>query len=347
MITAADLDHRLDELSAAVDAWTRALFQVYRPRAEQFAGLLSYPLGWVDAELRPLSAPAPAGKRLRPALCLLICEAVGGDARPALAPAAAIELIHNFSLVHDDIQDQSPLRRGRPTVWALWETAQAINVGDGLFALAQLALFHEPSVPAPLLVEAGRRLSLTCLRLVEGQFLDLYLQAGGEASFETYEAMVDGKTGALIACAAWLGARFGGASPEQAERFAAFGRQLGLAFQFQDDLLGVWGDPTLTGKSAEADLRTRKQALPAVLGLQAKGPLAERFRALFRQPGEMSAAEAVEARQLLESIGVRQRVEELIDTAYARTEAALRSALGAAEAPLLWALVERLRQRSA
>jgi geranylgeranyl diphosphate synthase type I len=342
-----DLDARLDRLSAEVDAWTRAFFERHRPAADRFAGLISYPLGWVDTALRPLDPPAPAGKRLRPAVCLLVCEAVGGDHRPALAPAAAIELVHNFSLVHDDIQDESPLRRGRPTVWAGWQTAQAINVGDSLFALAQLAVVDADHCPAELLVAAARRLNQTCLRLVEGQFLDLELQAAGSASLTAYQTMVGGKTAALLECATWLGARFGGADQARAERFAAFGRQIGLAFQFQDDLLGIWGDPALTGKSAETDLRTRKQALPAVLALQASGSDADRFRELFLAPGEMSAEQARAAAELLEALGIRQRADRMVEAGYARAADDLRAALGEQPDSPLWALLRKFRDRSA
>jgi geranylgeranyl diphosphate synthase type I len=347
MASADNLDDRLERLSAEVDAWTRAFFQRHRPTAERFAGLLSYPLGWVDPELRPLDPPAPAGKRLRPALCLLVCEAVGGDHRAALAPAAAIELVHNFSLVHDDIQDESPLRRGRPTVWVRWQTSQAINVGDSLFALAQLALLDDGEQPADLLVSAARRLNQTCLRLVEGQYLDLELQEAGSASLKAYQTMIGGKTAALLECAAWLGARFGGADDGRAERFAAFGRQLGLAYQFQDDLLGIWGDPALTGKSADSDLRSRKQALPAVLALQASGPLAERFRDLFLAPGEMSSEQARVAAEQLDDLGVREQAGRMVDEGYARAAEALQGALGELSHSPLSDLLQRFKDRAA
>ena len=346
MIASADLDARLEQLSSEVDAWTRSFFERYRPTAERFAGMLSYPLGWVDSDLRRLAQPTPAGKRLRPVLCLLVCEAVGGDHRPALAAAAAVELVHNFSLVHDDIQDESPLRRGRPTVWARWQTAQAINVGDGLFALGQLALLQDTAGPSNLLVECLARLSVTCLRLVEGQFLDLELQSAGSASLKAYQTMISGKTAALLECSAWLGARFGGAEPERAERFAGFGRDLGLAFQSQDDLLGVWGDPALTGKSADADLRSRKQALPAVLALQATGPAAERFREAFTRDGEMVAQDLLAARAALETLGIRRQVEQLVEQEYRRAGCGLRSALGDQPDSVLWALVRYFRERA-
>jgi geranylgeranyl diphosphate synthase type I len=343
----ADLDARLDELSSELDRWTAELFQRFRPAAERFAGMLSYPLGWVGADLRPLHSPAQSGKRLRPALCLLVCEAVSGDHRRAMAPAAAIELVHNFSLVHDDIQDGSHLRRGRPTVWSNWQTAQAINVGDSLFALAQVALLEASAGAPDLVIEAARRLNVTCLRLVEGQYLDLELQAAGQATSEAYQTMIAGKTAALLEYAAWAGSRFGGAQPDQAERYAEFGRLLGLAFQIQDDLLGVWGDPTITGKPGDADLRDRKQALPAILALQARGAAADQFRQLFRAPGAMTDEAAQRGLALLEDLGIQTRVQALMKSKYREAEAALDSALDNRDTTWLRALLRRFRDRTA
>ena len=341
------LDRRLEQLSAEAEAWTAAFFERSRPASDRFAALLGYPLGWTDATLARLERPVAAGKRLRPALALLICEELAGDHRPALPPAAAVELVHNFSLVHDDIQDESPLRRGRPTVWSLWQTAQAINVGDALFVLAQLAVTEAEALSPALRIACQRRLNAACLELVEGQYRDLDLQANGDATFESYQRMIGGKTAALIACTCWLGARSGGGTERRADAFAAFGRQLGIAFQHQDDLLGVWGDPAETGKSADTDLRTRKQALPAVLGLQAQGPLADRFRQLFIGQGELSAEAAAEAADLLLRLGIRERVAEMVDRGYACAAALLDSALGASRGDLLKALLERFRRRAA
>lgn len=346
MFSQSVLDDRLNRLSDEIGFWLHDYCARHRPRAERFAGFLDYPLGWVDHDLRPLDPPAPSGKRLRPALCLLVAEAVGGDYRSALAPAGAIELIHNFSLVHDDIQDQSPLRRGRPTVWDRWGSAQAINVGDSLFSLAQLALLDDESTAPVLRVEAAQALNQACLRLVEGQFLDLDLQDSGAATLEAYQSMVGGKTAALLACSARLGARYGGADAEQAARFASFGRQLGLAFQYQDDWLGVWGDPAETGKSAETDLRTRKQALPALLGLSASGPTADRFRAVFMSNTELDPDQAHQARLLLEQLGVRDEVSQTFQGTYDAAEAELQLALSGAGSEALPALLQRFRVRS-
>ena len=345
MFSPSVLDDRLDRLSEEIGLWLRGCCARHRPRSARFAGFLDYPLGWVDHNLHRLDPPAPSGKRLRPALCLLVAEAVGGDYRSALAPAGAIELIHNFSLVHDDIQDQSPLRRGRPTVWDRWGTAQAINVGDSLFSLAQLALLDDDATPPALRVEAAQSLNQACLRLVEGQFLDLDLQDSGAATLEAYQSMVGGKTAALLECSARLGARYGGAAPAQADRFASFGRQLGLAFQYQDDWLGVWGDPAETGKSAETDLRTRKQALPALLGLSASGPTADHFQSIFMSNTELDPDQAHQARLLLEQLGVREQVNQTFQATYDVAEAELQLALSGHGSEALTALLQRFRVR--
>jgi geranylgeranyl diphosphate synthase type I len=347
MFSQSAIDDRLDRLSEEIGLWLRDFCARHRPRSERFAGFLDYPLGWVDHDLRPLEPPAPSGKRLRPALCLLVAEAVGGRYRSALPPAGAIELIHNFSLVHDDIQDHSPLRRGRPTVWDRWGASQAINVGDSLFSLAQLALLDDEGTLPALRVEAAQALNRACLRLVEGQFLDLDLQDSGAATLEAYQSMVGGKTAALLECSARLGARYGGAQPEQANRFARFGRQLGLAFQYQDDWLGVWGDLAETGKSAETDLRTRKQALPALLALSASGSTADRFRAVFMSNSELDPDQAHHARLLLEQLGVREQVHQTFQATYATAEAELRLALQSAPSDDLTALLQRFRARRA
>lgn len=342
---ASNVDARLAELSAALDDWLRAALDRWGPRADRFKAMLAYPLGWTDERLQRLATAAPAGKRLRPGLVMLGCESICGDPLRALPAAAAVELVHNFSLVHDDIQDRGDLRRGRPTVWVTWGEAQAINVGDSLFALAELAILSESSLEPGRVLEAARALNSACMRLVEGQFLDLDLQGSGRSGFAAYELMIAGKTGALIKCCARLGAIFGGAGPELVERFAALGRALGAAFQYQDDELGMWGDPAEIGKSVDSDLRTRKQALPAVLALDAHGPAADRFRELFDRPGELSDQEAAEARRYLEELGIRPRVAEMVRARYREALDRLAEMGPDVETGLLTALIEQMAAR--
>jgi geranylgeranyl diphosphate synthase type I len=172
-----NLDEQLRRLGDETDGCIRtAIAQHVSPKARRLGAMLEYHFGWRDEHLEPLTVPAPTGKKLRPALVLLVCQAVAGEInRPARDAAAAVEIIHNFSLVHDDIQDRSLLRRHRRTVWSLWGAPQGINAGDALFALAQLVVMQGGAAPA---AEMGAELNATALLLAEGQFLDIDLQDG-------------------------------------------------------------------------------------------------------------------------------------------------------------------------
>ena len=229
--------------------------------------MMQYHMGWLDATLAP--AAAPRGKQLRPLMCLLACEAAGGNWRAALPAATAVELVHNFSLIHDDIEDNSETRRHRDTVWHLWGIPQAINTGDAMWSLARLschrlaALGHAPE--AILRVVAA--LDRACLELCTGQYLDLAFEGQAVVSPEDYISMISGKTAALLAAALESGAVLAGASDASVAAYRNFGHALGLAFQICDDILGIWGDPAVTGKSAAGDILTRKKTLPALYAL--------------------------------------------------------------------------------
>ena len=171
--------------------------------------MMAYHMGWLDDQGDTAGAvEAEAGKRIRPTLCLLTCEALGGELRPALPAAAALELVHNFSLIHNDIQDGTPDRHHRPSVWWVWGPAQGINAGDGMHALARLSLLRqtEKGMPSEKALRAVATLDTACLRLCEGQYLDLTYQERVDISQDAYFQMVEGKTAALMSCAAELGA---------------------------------------------------------------------------------------------------------------------------------------------
>ncbi|HZD72413.1 MAG TPA: polyprenyl synthetase family protein [Actinomycetota bacterium] len=289
--------------------------------------MMAYHLGWLNQELRPCAADG--GKRIRPALCFLACEHVGAAAAVALPGAMAVELIHNFSLVHDDIEDNSPLRRHRATVWSLWGVGHGINVGDGLFALAQLALLEsgdgldgvDPKKPN----RAARTLNRTCLALCEGQALDLELQSGEAADLASYLTMIRGKTAALFGCAAELGALLAGAPDSVTHRMGEFGRAMGEAYQMLDDVMGVWGTPSATGKLA-SDVLQRKHGLPAVLAWRrAEAADLGRLRVLYRKPEPMADEEARWVVRLFDRLGVREEAERLMLDRLGRAEAVLRS----------------------
>ncbi len=230
--------------------------------------LVCYPLGWVDAQGNPSSVIT--GKRIRPLLTLLSAEAVSGNWRHALPAAAAVELLHNFSLIHDDIEDASEIRHNRPTVWKVWGTATAINAGDALFSIAYTALEFLKNEPLPpeIVLEAWSIFNRTNLELTRGQHLDIQFETRQRVSVDDYISMISGKSAALVAASAQLGALVGSCKSDLAACFADFGLNLGLAFQIRDDILGIWGDPAVTGKSAASDIVSRKKSLPVLIGLQ-------------------------------------------------------------------------------
>ncbi|MBK8025984.1 MAG: polyprenyl synthetase family protein [Chloroflexi bacterium] len=255
-------------MRSIVDHWTAAY-----PSA--LAAMLRYPMGWVDETGNPKEYPA--GKRIRPLLLLLCADATGGDWQHALPAAAAVEFLHNFSLVHDDIQDDSPTRHGRDTVWRVWGKPNAINAGDALFTIsyATMSDLHRTDTPTPIALEAMSIFNRTNLELIRGQYLDMAFETQATVTVEEYISMIRGKSAALIAACAQLGSLIGSRDPQCASLYAEYGLALGLAFQIRDDILGVWGDPALTGKSAATDILTRKKTLPVLFGLAQDPELAK------------------------------------------------------------------------
>ena len=233
--------------------------------------MLRYHLGWEDTT----GAPATnIGKRLRPALCLLTCGAVGGDVGKAVPFASAIELVHNFSLVHDDVQDRDQTRHGRETVWSVWGEAQAINAGDALLAIAHLSLAESTNagLSAETAARAASLLSERTLEMVEGQVMDIEFESRLDVTLEEYVAMISRKTGALFDASLSLGGLAGGATLSDVEALGRCGRALGIAFQVRDDMLGVWGAEERTGKPAASDIRRRKKSLPVVYAFDRADP---------------------------------------------------------------------------
>ncbi len=233
---------------------------------------MRYHLGWEDATGMPVAASP--GKLLRPAAVLLAAEALGTAPERAASAAAAVQLIHDFSLLHDDIEDRSERRRDRATLWTLVGVPQAINTGDGMHVLARLALLRlsERDFEAATVLQAARELDAACLRLVEGQHADMAMEGRSDVARADYLAMIEGKTAAMFATPFALGALLGGGDARTVDAFRAFGRHVGMAFQAADDLLGIWGDPSVTGKPTSDDLRARKMTLPVIAAIEAAGP---------------------------------------------------------------------------
>jgi geranylgeranyl diphosphate synthase, type I len=271
----------------------------------ELRSMLDYHMGWEGEG----AGPEAQGKRIRPLLVLLCAQAAGENWRDALPAAAAVELLHNFSLVHDDIQDKSPLRRSRSTVWVKWGIAQAINAGDVLFTLAFLALQDlAPKLPAQDILLASRTLQQTCLRLTEGQYLDMAYETQNHLPLDAYWPMIGGKTSALLACCAELGALAGGAGDEKRAFFRQYGYSLGLAFQVLDDWLGIWGDVALTGKSVDSDLVTGKKSFPVIYALAQSGAFARRW-----EKGPILPEEVAEVVGLLEAEGAEKHTLEIAE----------------------------------
>jgi len=267
--------------------------------------MLRYHLGWEDERGRPLNEGG--GKLLRPTLCLLACQAAGGDWRRALPAAAAVELVHDFSLVHDDIQDRDRERRHRPTVWSVWGEAQGINAGDALLALARMTLSRlvESGVPAAKVVEVGGVLDAATLEMVGGQVLDLEGEERLRVGLELYLAMIEKKTGALFDCSLRLGGLLGDEEGGVAEALGRCGRLLGVAFQVRDDMLGVWGAESEIGKPTAADIRRRKKSLPVVYALErAEGATAEALERAYSKP-ELDEADVSLVMEVLDSLGAQ------------------------------------------
>jgi geranylgeranyl diphosphate synthase type I len=307
------LERIIADLVPQIDTELRHITRTPHHSLGSYYGMLHYHLGWTDEELNPIQRAS--GKRLRPLLCLLSCQALGGAVSHALPAACAIELIHNFSLVHDDIQDGSHTRRGRRAVWDIWGLDQGINVGDGLFALAHLGLHRlsDRGVSSSRQLATSLALNRACLALCEGQYFDMTFEDLLTVDQDQYLWMIRRKTAALLAAATEIGASLATDNASTVEHFYRFGEQLGLAFQIQDDILGAWGDEAVTGKSAASDIRDRKKTLPIVYALNQteNRQAAHQLSKAYSRPAPLDDAAIQMILDLLHDVGARQWAEEM------------------------------------
>jgi geranylgeranyl diphosphate synthase type I len=260
--------HTNDEMRRVIDG---------RRPTGRLEDMMKYHLGWVDEQFQPCDFKG--GKQLRSTMCLLACEAISGDYRKALPAAAALELVHNFSLIHDDIEDGDEKRRHRDTVWKVWGVPQAINTGDAMDVISYMAIMDLEVRPEPM-IEILRVFNDTIMRLCEGQYLDMDFQSRDKVAVEEYVRMITGKTAALIEAATAIGAMTATDDREVIRRFRGFGLKIGIGFQIQDDILGIWGDPAKTGKSARNDIRNKKKTLPVLYAMQ-YSPQRDELRRLY------------------------------------------------------------------
>lgn len=278
----------------------------------------AYHLGLADAEGNPTQGGS--GKALRPALALLSARAAGAPPERGVTAALAVELVHNWSLLHDDIMDGDTERRHRPTAWTVFGVGAAILAGDALLALAQELLLESE---APQGSWAARCLSAAVTRLIAGQGNDLAFEKRDDVTLAECLDMAGDKTAALMACACSIGAVHLGAPPALAMSLAGFGAHVGLAFQLTDDLLGIWGAPEVTGKPVRADLRARKKSLPVVAALSSGLPQADELRALLISPDPLTEDDLIRAADLVVAAGGRQWAENEADAQLAAANASL------------------------
>ncbi|MBC6451499.1 family 2 encapsulin nanocompartment cargo protein polyprenyl transferase [Actinokineospora xionganensis] len=280
-----------------LDPALRAAVDTLPQSVRRIAG---YHFGWWDEH--GWATTADAGKAVRPALVLTTAEAVGGAAAMAVPAAVAVELVHNFTLLHDDVMDGDRTRRHRPTAWSVFGLGPAILAGDALLTLAYdvLAASEHPRAQA-----GSRLMSAAVLAVQEGQAADLAFEKRADVDLAECVRMAEGKTGALLGCSTALGALFGGGTPTQVDHLRGYGERLGLAFQLVDDLLGIWGDPEATGKPVYSDLDNRKKSLPVVAALASATTAARDLAALYHRRTPLTPTDLGRAAELIDRTGAR------------------------------------------
>ena len=287
-----------DSGSAAVRS---ALHEAVSRLDDTIRPMAAYHLGWCDEHGRP--SAADGGKSIRSRLTLLAARAAGGDERCAIPGAVAVEMVHNFSLVHDDLMDRDATRRHRPTVWAVWGDAMALLVGDAMLTLAHAVLLDTGT---PRSITATRIIGTATQELIRGQAADIDFERRDDVSLAECTEMAMGKTAALLAAAAAIGGVLAGADPDTTAALERFGRDVGIAFQLVDDLLGIWGDPEVTGKPVFSDLRARKKTLPVTWAVESGRAEGRALAEWLARPGEPGQDERAAAAGLVEASGARR-----------------------------------------
>jgi geranylgeranyl diphosphate synthase, type I len=299
----------------------RGLYRFFKDRPQVtplFWEMINHHFGW-SGDLERLS-PAQVlggmnGKRSRPLLTLLVAKALTGDYQVALPAALGIEIVHNFTLVHDDVMDKSLERRHRPTLWAKWGSSQAVNTGDGLYSLGIESVCDSMThgVAPDRTVEAIRLLTDACVATVEGQMLDIAFEQRMDVTSDEYITMIEHKSGILIACSTQMGALMAGASPAVQASYREFGRSIGIAFQIWDDYLGIWGEPSTTGKSASSDIESRKKSYPVLVAMErAQGGSRDKLRSIYQQE-HVSAEDVTTVLHILDEVDAVAQTRQMLD----------------------------------
>jgi geranylgeranyl diphosphate synthase type I len=286
-----------DILAAVETQCYSAIQDKFNAETQPLKDMLKYHLGFDGP------STAKKGKRIRPLLVCMATHLGGGNWHNVLPAAVSIEMIHNFSLIHDDIQDQSLTRHDRKTLWVKYGSAQAINAGDALFSLALNEIWNlSKSYPIEVVAECSQILTSTCLKLTEGQYLDIDFEKRTDVTPEEYQYMIEGKTTALIAACTRIGALLGSGDRKIVDDFELFGKYLGLAFQIIDDYLGIWGNAARLGKSTSSDLVSGKMTYPVVLAMENNLDFAERYKT-----GRIESDEIPSILLILEHSGIAEK----------------------------------------
>ena len=333
------LERELEQAVAQIDGSAPLLGRMVR-----------FHLGWVEPDGAPTDRTVRQtiqGKRIRPYLTLLTTEALGGTPDNAIPIAAAIELLHNFTLIHDDIQDRSPNRRHRATVWRVWGDAQAINAGDALFAAAQRTLLRTPlaAVAAPTLLHVSDAFNAMTTEIVRGQTADLEFEHASSVTADDYLAMIRGKTAAILRFSAWAGAVAAGQSEAVAASLGELGEALGIGFQIRDDILGVWGANDETGKDQGDDIRRKKKSLPILLLTEQATPDdTDRLAALYKAE-VIDEAGVEEVRAMLDRHDIESQAMAMMSAYHQKASAALETSVPTERRDALASLLHMLDTR--
>ena len=305
----------LPEMFARYRSWVEQglIRAVPQAEADSLYILLQYHLGWVDETGDPVKQAFYQGKALRPTLCLFACEALSESVDQASPAAAALELIHNFSLIHDDIQDQDRERRHQPTVWCLWGVPKALVAGNALQSVGDLALLNaaDRGASSEVTLRVSQLLTASYLEMIEGQCMDLAFESKIHITTDEYLNMIACKTGALFRSGLEIGASLATGDLAEVEAFSRFGSSIGRAFQIRDDYLGIWGDVATSGKAAGSDIRRRKKSFPVVFALEhAKGPALDDLMRIYRQE-ELDDQDVDLVLNILEEVGSKKQSESI------------------------------------
>ena len=341
MQTQQEVGRILGRYGAAVDQEIRA--ELGLGLDDWLRNMLEYHFGWRDEQFEPV-AGGNSGKKLRPVMALLAYQGAlesqnapygsAMDIEPALPLAAALEMIHNYSLIHDDIEDQDRTRRGRPTLWAVWGEPKAINAGDCLNMLAFRRLLRsgERGVSPDRMMQLVTTVTDTCIQLTVGQDADMSFEQNLAVTPQMYLDMIGGKTAALIRCATYGGALLALDPPQHAEQLAAyarFGEQIGLGFQIRDDILGIWGLTADTGKHSGSDIRRRKKSLPIIYAFSnVTARYRERLLDLYRRNDLVTPADEQFVMEVLDECEAQAYVQQQADQYKHAALTALETAAG-------------------